>query len=142
MNEEKGTKGLSKKRERTAERIIKALNETKGFLTIAAPRAGVSYRTIKRYVHDYPTVKRAMEEAHESITDVAENNLFNAIKEGNITAIIFYLKTQGKSRGYIEKSEVKAEVEHKGSLKVNYEEVPKDLARRIGKELALEESER
>ena len=121
MEKQKDPKGLSKKREHTAERIIAALGETKGFLTIAAPRAGVSYRTIKRYVHDYPTVKRAMEEAHESITDVAEDNLFNAIKDGNITAIIFYLKTQGKGRGYVEKSEIVGEV--KTVIEVRYERV-------------------
>jgi hypothetical protein len=120
MNELKDPKGPSKKREHTAERIIAALNETRGFLTMAAPRAGVSYRTIKRYVHDFPTVKRAMEEAHESITDGAESALFDAIKEGNITAIIFYLKTQGKGRGYVEKSEIAGEV--KTVIEVHYED--------------------
>ena len=118
MNEYKDPNGPSKKREHTAERIITAINETKGFLTTAAPKAGVSYRTIKRYVHDFPSVKQAMEEAHESITDFAESKLFKAIEEGNLTAIIFYLKTQAKDRGYTERAELKAEVEHKGEVKV------------------------
>jgi hypothetical protein len=32
--------------------------------------------------------------------------LFKLIKEGNVAATIFYLKTQGKQRGYIERQEV------------------------------------
>jgi hypothetical protein len=32
--------------------------------------------------------------------------LDKGMKDGNMTAIIFYLKTQGKSRGYVERQEV------------------------------------
>lgn len=131
----------SKKRRDTAQRIIEAVAETKGLLTAAAPRAGVSYRTILRYSNEFASVKKAVLEAKEGMKDYTENQLYKAIKEHNLTAIIFYLKTQAKDRGYIEKSEVKAELEHKGELKVNYEEVPPELARRIGKELAEEKAE-
>ncbi len=44
-------------------------------------------------------------EARESSIDLAESKLIEAIKAGNLTAIIFFLKTQGKSRGYSERSE-------------------------------------
>lgn len=37
--------------------------------------------------------------------DFAESELFKQIKEGNITGVIFFLKTKGKKRGYIERSE-------------------------------------
>ena len=43
-------------------------------------------------------------EARESSVDLAESKLIEAIKNGNLTAIIFFLKTQGKSRGYVERS--------------------------------------
>ena len=41
----------------------------------------------------------------EGLKDFAEGKLMQQIDGGNITAIIFYLKTQAKDRGYIEKVE-------------------------------------
>ena len=107
-----GLKGLSKKRENTAERIIKALGETQGLLTMAARKAGVSYTTVKRYAAEFPSVKQAVQDAKESMLDFAEGKLYQKIKAGDNIAILFYLKTQGKSRGYIEKQEI----EHSGNI--------------------------
>ena len=38
--------------------------------------------------------------------DFAESELMKLIKDGNVAATIFFLKTQGKARGYIERQEV------------------------------------
>ncbi|MDD5501608.1 MAG: hypothetical protein PHH57_08045 [Candidatus Omnitrophica bacterium] len=98
-------KNPPKKRDNTAARIIKALEETQGLLTAAAKRAGVSYSTIKRYVADYPSVAQAKEEAQERLLDFAEGKLYQKIKDGDTASLIFYLKTQGKKRGYVERVE-------------------------------------
>jgi len=92
-------------KEQTARRIIEALKESRGLLTDAAKRAGVSYSTVWQYAHNYPSVKQAVEEAKEGMLDLAESKLFHAINNGNMTAIIFFLKTKGKERGYVERSE-------------------------------------
>jgi len=107
-----GKNGNGKKREQTAARIIKALKETRGLLTMAAAKSGVGYRTVCRYVAEYPTVRAAAQDAKEAMLDFAEGKLYTKIKAGDNTAIIFYLKTQGKSRGYIEKQEI----EHSGEV--------------------------
>lgn len=100
-----GKNGNGKKREQTAARIIKALKETNGLLTMAAAKSGIGYRTVCRYVAEFPSVKEAAQDAKESMLDYAEGKLYSKIKAGNNTAIIFYLKTQGKARGYIERQE-------------------------------------
>jgi len=105
-NGKNGTNGLGKKREQTAEKIIKALGETQGLLTMAARKAGVSYTTVKRYAAEFPSVKQAVQDAKESMLDFAEGKLYSKIKDGDNVAILFYLKTQGKARGYIERSEI------------------------------------
>jgi hypothetical protein len=38
------------------------------------------------------------------------------LKKGNIAALIFFLKTQGKSRGYVERQEVA----QSGKLEIEY----------------------
>ena len=101
--------GLSKKREMTAQKIIQALGENAGLLTAAAKKAGVSYTTMQRYVKDCPTVKDAVIEAKERMLDFTESKLFEKIKNGDTACIIFYLKTQGKKRGYVERQEITGE---------------------------------
>ncbi len=100
-----GKNGNGKKREETAKRIIKALKETNGLLTMAAAKSGIGYRTVCRYVAEFPSVKEAAQDAKEAMLDFAEGKLYMKIKDGDNTAIIFYLKTQGKARGYIERQE-------------------------------------
>jgi hypothetical protein len=95
----------SQKREDRAQKIIKAIRESKGLLTLAAAKAGVSYWTVWKYAQDFPSVKQAVEESKEDMLDIAEGKLFQAINSGNMTAIIFFLKTRGKDRGYIERTE-------------------------------------
>jgi len=104
-NGKNGFNGNSKKREETCARIIKAIGECNGLLTLAAKKAGVGYTTINRYAHDFPSVHQAVIDAKETMLDFAEGKLYQKIKDGDNTAIIFYLKTQGKARGYIERQE-------------------------------------
>lgn len=47
----------------------------------------------------------AFTEAEENVADIAENRLITAINEGELKAVIFYLKTKGKKRGYTERQE-------------------------------------
>lgn len=116
-----GKNGNGKKREDTAARIIKALKETNGLLTMAADKSGIGYRTVCRYVAEFPSVKEAAQDAKEAMLDFAEGKLYSKIRDGDNTAIIFYLKTQGKSRGYIERQEVSGEGGGPVNIKVIYD---------------------
>lgn len=108
----------SKKRQQTAKKIIKAIEGSHGLLTIAAQKCGLNRSTVWRYVQDYPSVKKAVEEAQEVMLDFAESKLYKKIDDGDMTAIIFYLKTRGKHRGYVERQEIEIPSEIK--VNVNY----------------------
>lgn len=53
--------------------------------------------------------KKAVDELSNVALDFAESQLHQQIKGGNPTAIIFYLKTKGKKRGYVERQEISHE---------------------------------
>ena len=89
----------------TAQQMVEAIREAEGNLSQAARLVGCSRTTVHRYVNDYATVAEAYEEANESALDIAENELMKLVKKGSIPAIIFFLKTKGKSRGYVERQE-------------------------------------
>jgi len=87
--------------------IIEALKEHRGIIKYAAKALGVPRSTIYRRIQKSQKLKEAFNEAREDLIDEVENALiWKAILEGDITAIIFLLKTIGKHRGYGEKREM------------------------------------
>ena len=108
----------------TAAQIIEALREKHGNLSAASRYLGCSRDTVRRYINTYPTVKAVADEERETLIDFAENQLFQQVKDGNITAIIFTLKTIGKSRGYVERQEVTGA--DGGAVVVKWDEIDAD----------------
>jgi len=90
----------------TTNQVIQALQDKHGNLSAAARFLGCDRHTVARYISQYSTVKEVADEERETLIDFAENQLFKQVQDGNITAIIFTLKTIGKSRGYVERQEV------------------------------------
>lgn len=85
-----------------------------GNITIAAKSLGCERATLYRWIGDDKQLNKAIQEGRDSLLDMAENKMAHKIKDGDTTALIFYLKTQGKTRGYTEKHEV--ENDHKGEI--------------------------
>jgi hypothetical protein len=51
------------------------------------------------------TIQPWLDEIQEAMLDLAEAKLQEKVNEGNMTTIILYLKTKGKQRGCVERSE-------------------------------------
>jgi hypothetical protein len=81
-------------------------NTSGGNISVVARRLGVARKTVYSYLNRWKTVEEAFFDEKEAMLDFTENKLFQQVAEGNITAIIFTLKTIGKSRGYVERAEV------------------------------------
>ena len=62
--------------------------------------------TVRNYIRRYPSLQRAISEIVEDNLDLAEGKLIKAVAADNITAVIFYLKTKGRNRGYIQRAEL------------------------------------
>ena len=85
--------------------MVEALEKTLGIVTKACEMVGISRETHYRWLRTDEAYKEKVESVGDIALDFAESELFKQIKEGNITGVIFFLKTKGKKRGYIERSE-------------------------------------
>lgn len=97
------------------DRMIQALETTLGVVTGACKKVGISRQSHYRWMQEDEEYRKAVESISDISLDFAESKLFEQIMEGNVASTIFYLKTKGKRRGYIEK----AEIEHSGEIQSN-----------------------
>ena len=103
--------GHSKKREQTRTKVTKdalldALRQNMGNVTLACHFAKCSRSTFYRYIESDDHFKSEVEEISNIALDICEAELWKQIKDGNVPCILFYLKTKGKKRGYVERQEV------------------------------------
>ena len=92
-------------KEETKAKLLVSLNNSFGNISKACEKLKISRRTFYNYIQEDKEFKEAVEEIEESLIDLGESELYNQITEGNVTAIIFFLKTKGKKRGYVERTE-------------------------------------
>ena len=76
-----------------------------GVVTTACKTVGISRQTHYNWLND-PDYAAAIEDVSEVAVDFAESHLHKLIKDGNPAATIFFLKTKGKGRGYVERQEI------------------------------------
>lgn len=102
----------------TATQVIEALKKHQGLAALAAESLGVNVQTIYNYRDRYPTVAEAIAHLKEKRIDVVEGKLWSRINSDDTTAIIFFLKTQGKGRGYVERQEITGTPENDGEIRI------------------------
>lgn len=96
---------MAKTEQYTAEQVSQAIIKSHGILTGAAQALGCTRQTVDNYIKKYKTVRDAYAQATEITLDFVETEFLKKIRSGDTTAMIFYLKTRGKHRGYIERVE-------------------------------------
>lgn len=65
----------------------------------------VSRQAVWAFIQSHPDLLAAMESERERVTDVIEKSLQNQAIKGQGWAVCFYLKTQARHRGYVERPE-------------------------------------
>src|SRR2546422_91478 len=86
-------------------KIIAALQQAKGMVAVAARLIGCQRSTIYEAMQRHPEINETVDDEREMQLDKTELALFKAIEKGEGWAVCFYLKCQGRKRGYIEKAE-------------------------------------
>ena len=93
------------KKQQTKKALLEALEKSLGIVTTACKIVGINRTTFYQYLKDDADFAQAVKEIEEVTLDFAESQLHKQIKEGNTPATIFYLKTKGKRRGFVERTE-------------------------------------
>jgi len=98
--------------------MLESLKKTLGVVTPACEEVPISQSTHYKWLKEDAEYAKAVKGMKDVAKDFAESKLHKAISNDNITAIIFYLKTQAKDRGYIERSEIDSNVNLSSTAKV------------------------
>ena len=111
-----GTDGTLSDKKR---KFIKQLTENLGNVSQTCTELNIGRRTYYHWLED-EEFEVAVRDAEESLLDESEFQLMSAIKNGNLTAIIFHLKTKGRKRGYNESMQLEVS---KPISEINFNEV-------------------
>jgi hypothetical protein len=107
--------------------MLEAMRYTLGNVTEATAQAGISRKTHYQWMQTDPEYRENVDAITEAAIDFVEGKLFQLIDgptrtietpEGvktvkdapNVAAVIYFLKTRGKARGYVERHEVNAAI--------------------------------
>ena len=85
--------------------FLEALKRCAGNVSEAMNQVPTHRATHYRWLESDPEYAAAVDAIKESLIDRAEGVLHGLISKGNVPAVLFFLKTQGKKRGYVERTE-------------------------------------
>lgn len=101
------------------ERFLKVYDAVGGNVSAACHQCNnMSRNTFYLWMKD-DAFREAVRDIQEGLIDYAESQLMQQITAGNTTATIFYLKTKGKERGYVEKSEQDLSLDSKQPINIS-----------------------
>lgn len=101
---------MARTQQYTAQQVADALTQAKGFVSVAARNLNCTDSTVRSYIERYAVCKQAVTDAREAMIDYAEGKLYQNIQNNDTVSILFFLKTQAKGRGYVERVEQRMEV--------------------------------
>jgi hypothetical protein len=97
---------MSNKTKHNKKELIEAMIHSHCIVTDACDTVGVSRKTYYDYLKNDQEFKKEIDDIQNTALDFVEGELYKRIEKGDTTAIIFYLKTKGSTRGYIEKQQI------------------------------------
>jgi hypothetical protein len=102
------------------EKMLEALTKSLNIVSSACKSVGVSRDTHYRWLKEDEDYRLKCEDIDNIALDFAESKLHNQINDNNTTATIFYLKTKGKKRGYVERQEIDNGLENDFRVEIVY----------------------
>jgi len=98
--------------------LLEALEKSLGVVTTACKSVGLDRGTFYQYYNKDEAFKAAVDDLENVALDFVESQLHKQIQKGEVSSTIFYLKTKGKSRGYIERQQTELTGRDGGPIEV------------------------
>ncbi len=105
--------------------IAEAYNRKNANLASTAASLNVSRSTLAKWRREDKELNQMLTEVEESLLDYVETELKKQVFNGNLQAMIFFLKSKAKERGFVEGHEIRSKVE------VNYNLISQEEAQRF-----------
>lgn len=93
------------KTEHTKKALLQALEKSLGVVTTACKKLGIGRTTYYDWYNTDKEFAAKVDDLQNVALDFAETQLHQQIADNNTSATIFYLKTKGKKRGFVERTE-------------------------------------
>lgn len=130
MTEEQKKAVVVLTREEQKKALIIALQKNRGHIANACQVVGVTRQTYYNWKKEDEAFREAVTDNEEAVIDLVESKLMQNILKGDVTSIIFYLKTKGRARGYQEKQEIDISALHLPQIELqdcDHEEIEKNF---------------
>jgi hypothetical protein len=95
----------------TKSNLIDCMIKNLGNVTEVCKQMNIARQTFYNYYNNDIDFRNEIDDIKNIALDFVESKLIGKIKEGDTIAILFYLKTQGKKRGYIERQETELTIQ-------------------------------
>lgn len=79
------------------QQFIDAIPGSGGIISTIAKRIDCDWHTAHRYVHNYPTVRKAYEDECSGIDDLAVSIILKAIRDGDVATAKWWLAKKRRS---------------------------------------------
>lgn len=94
------------KKDISVEALRVEIERLNGNVAAVARAFGTSRKTVHNRINESVTLQDALDQARQTMLDNAESVLYKKVLEGSTPELLFFLKTQGRSRGYVERQEL------------------------------------
>ena len=85
--------------------VLKIFDKKLANVSQTCEAAKIGRRTFYYWRENDKDFDAACKDIEDALIDFTESKLLERINDSDLTAIIFYLKTKGKDRGYVERTE-------------------------------------
>ena len=97
---------MNKSRHIKKETLLKALEKSLGVVTVACRKSETPRSIYYKWLNEDEDFAKDVRDIENVALDFAESQLHKQISANSTAATIFYLKTKGKQRGYVERQEI------------------------------------